>query len=121
MNPHHFQEFMQDYATHFDLLKDISFGTSVKRVTRNEANTRWLVEIESDGKTETLEFDKVAFCHGYQTKADLPVFDGQEKFKGTMLHGQQYRRYVRLQPGSRDIADFLDPKSSPVRMSSWSA
>ena len=58
MNPHHFQEFMQDYAKHFDLLRDINFNTSVKRVTRNMADTTWIVEIEREGKTEMLEFDK---------------------------------------------------------------
>jgi dimethylaniline monooxygenase (N-oxide forming) len=92
MNPHHFQEFMQDYATHFDLLKDIRFNTSIKRVIRNDADTKWLVETVSEGKTKPLEFDKVALCHGYQSKAEVPVFDGQEKFEGIILHAQQYRR-----------------------------
>jgi hypothetical protein len=124
MNPHHFQEFMQDYAKHFDLLKDINFNTSVKRVTRNMADTTWIVEIEREGKTEMLEFDKVAFCHGYQTKAEFPAFEGQEKFAGNIMHAQQYRKYVRsslVSPPLALLTDFLDLKTSPARKLSSSA
>jgi dimethylaniline monooxygenase (N-oxide forming) len=91
MNPHHLQEFMHDYAAHFDLLKNIRFNTAVKRVTRNDADTHWLVETECESKTGLLEFDKVAFCHGYQTRAILPAFEGQDMFTGTIIHAQQYR------------------------------
>jgi hypothetical protein len=124
MNPHHFQEFMQDYAKHFDLLKDINFNTSVKRVTRNMADTTWIVEIEREGKTEMLEFDKVAFCHGYQTKADLPAFEGQEKFAGDFIHAQQYRKYVQnslAPPPLALLTHFIDLKTLPARKLSSSA
>ena len=94
MNPHEFQEFMQDYATHFDLHKNINFETAVKSVVRNEEDSRWVLEIESKGKSDRVEFDKVAFCHGYQTKAELPIFEGQDRFEGVILHAQQYRWYV---------------------------
>lgn len=118
---------MEDYATHFDLIKDINFDTSVKRVVRNEADTKWLVETEKEGKIEKLEFDKVAFCHGYQTKAVLPVFDGQEKFEGTILHSQQYRKpkdftnkrvvVVGLGSSAGDIVPDLVPHASKVYLS----
>lgn len=83
---------MQEYSSHFDLLKDIVFNANVKRVCRNPDDTRWRIEIEVAGTIEVLEFDKVAFCHGYQTAANIPKFEGQDKFKGTILHSQQYRR-----------------------------
>jgi dimethylaniline monooxygenase (N-oxide forming) len=94
MNPSQFQEYMHEYATHFDLIKDIQFNTSVKCVTRKASDTHWQVETECDGKAATLDFDKVALCHGYQTKAKVPTFEGQEKFTGTLIHSQQYRQYV---------------------------
>lgn len=92
MSQAEFQEFMQSYAEHFDLLKDVVFGTLLKQVNRNKDGTKWRLEIEKDGTTQYEEFDKVAFTHGYQTKAKMPDFEGQDKFKGTLIHTQQYRQ-----------------------------
>lgn len=92
MKPQQFQEFMQNYSSHFDILKDIVFNCNVRKVARNSDDSKWMLEMEFGEKVEVLEFDKVAFCHGYQTAANIPTFDGQEKFEGTILHSQQYRR-----------------------------
>jgi len=44
------------------------------------------------GEKRTEEFDKVVFCHGYQTKPSMPKFEGQELFEGRLSHAQQYRK-----------------------------
>jgi dimethylaniline monooxygenase (N-oxide forming) len=89
-----FQEFMQDYAKDNGLLDHIVFNASVIKAVRNDADTKWRLEMEREGKPESREFDKVVFCHGYQTKAKMPVFEGAEKFEGSIIHAQQYRRCV---------------------------
>ncbi|KAH6644981.1 putative dimethylaniline monooxygenase [Truncatella angustata] len=94
--PHHlsqadFQEYMESYAKHFDMHKDIVFGASLKQVVRTLDDTKWRLELEKDGKIIYEEFDKVALTHGYQTQAITPTFEGQEKFEGTFIHAQQYR------------------------------
>lgn len=91
-----FQEFMQDYVDQFDLNKYIVFNTSVKFVQRNEDDTKWAVQIEGveSGETETRHFDKIVFCHGYQTEKKMPHFQGQETYEGEIVHSQQYRRSV---------------------------
>jgi dimethylaniline monooxygenase (N-oxide forming) len=89
-----FQEYIESYATHFDLLKDIVFNASVTLATRNESDTRWRLEMLVDGKPHSEEFDKVVFCHGYQTKPVMPKYEGQELFQGKLMHAQQYRTYV---------------------------
>lgn len=87
-----FQEFMEDYARHFDLLKDFVFNTTVRKVRRNGDDTKWCLEVETTGEEpRTLEFDKVVLCHGYQSQAIVPKFKGQELFEGTIMHAQQYR------------------------------
>ena len=71
--------------------KDIVFNTLVKQVSRNKDDSKWRLELVVNGEPRVEEFDKVAFCHGYQTKAKMPTFEGVEKFKGTVVHTQQFR------------------------------
>jgi dimethylaniline monooxygenase (N-oxide forming) len=95
MKTEHFQDFMESYARHFDTLRYWNLNTTVLRASRNADDTRWALEVEHTAgdttTTRTLEFDKVVFCHGYQTKAIVPTFEGQEKFEGIIMHSQQYR------------------------------
>jgi dimethylaniline monooxygenase (N-oxide forming) len=91
-----FQEFMEDYATHFDLHKDIIFNTTVRNVSRSSDGAKWQVEMEQSGVEEVRQFDKVVLCHGYQTKPDMPEFEGTEKFTGQLIHSQQFRKSVPL-------------------------
>ncbi|KAF4463612.1 flavin-containing monooxygenase [Fusarium albosuccineum] len=88
-----FQEFMQDYVDHFSLTKHISFNTDVKLVDRNSEDTHWLVQLTKSPSTavETHQFDKVVFCHGYQTSSRMPSFPGQSSYEGEILHSQKYR------------------------------
>lgn len=82
---------MESYAKHFDVLKYVVFGATLKQVRRNAEDTKWLVEVLVDGELKAEEFDKVALCHGYQTQALMPQFEGEEKFEGTLIHAQQFR------------------------------
>ncbi len=130
MQPAHFQEFMEDYAKHFDLMRDIVFNASVTQVQRNQDSNKWVLEYERDGKIETAEFDKVAFCNGYQTTPNVPTFDGQDKFAGTIMHAQQYRSpepfkgkkvvVVGLRSTAGDIIPDLMPVAEKVYCSTRS-
>ncbi|ENH74922.1 Dimethylaniline monooxygenase [N-oxide-forming] 5 [Fusarium oxysporum f. sp. cubense race 1] len=88
-----FQEFMQSYAEYFKLTENISFNSSVQVVNRNSDDSGWVVQVEKvgTGETESRPFDKVVFCHGYQTQRVMPTFPGQDKFEGEIIHSQQYR------------------------------
>lgn len=82
---------MESYATHFDMHKDIVFNAVVTQVSRNEDSNKWRLDFSVNGEPQVIEYDKVAFCHGYQTKANMPQFEGIEKFKGEVMHTQQFR------------------------------
>jgi dimethylaniline monooxygenase (N-oxide forming) len=97
--PHHlsqpqFQEYLEDYARHFNVLQKVVFKASVQQVVRTENDKQWRLEMLSDGQPYHQDFDKVALCHGYQTVAEMPVYEGSDKFKGILMHSQQYRSYV---------------------------
>ena len=122
-----FQEFINDYATNFSLHKDIIFNAAVRKVDRNSDDTKWTISVDIDEKPETREFDKVIFCHGYQTKKSMPTFPGQEHYTGRILHSQEYRNpedfkgqkvvIVGLSNTTSDIAPFLIPHASKVYVS----
>ncbi|KAK3682287.1 flavin-containing monooxygenase 9 [Podospora appendiculata] len=104
----------------FPIPDRICFEASVQLVRRNEADTGWLVTVEKHGRVETAEFDKVALCHGYQTKASIPTFEGQDKFEGTILHSQAYRKkvvVVGLFSTAGDVIPDLMPVASKVYVS----
>ncbi|KAH8903633.1 FAD/NAD(P)-binding domain-containing protein [Coniochaeta sp. PMI_546] len=88
---------MESYASHFDLFKDIVLNTTIRNVRRDSTDTKWLLDIETTAvdkgeiRADTVSFDKVTFCHGYQTKAKIPRWEGQELFAGTIMHSQAYR------------------------------
>ncbi|KAI1496298.1 flavin-containing monooxygenase 9 [Biscogniauxia marginata] len=116
--PHHmsqkdFQEYMESYAEHFDLFKDIVFNASLKRVNRNKEDTKWLIEVVIDGELQELEYDKVALCHGYQTKAEMPELEGREKFEGIVIHSQEFRGSEPFR-GKRVVVLGLGPSAEDV-------
>ena len=86
-----FQEYIESYARHCDLLKDMVFNASVTRAIRNEDDSKWTLEMLVNGEPHTEGYDKVVFCHGYQTLPRMPTYDGQELFEGKLMHAQQYR------------------------------
>lgn len=90
---------MHDYAEHFGLIKEIVFNTSVKLVNRNKEDNGWVLQLEKVGsqETESRQFDKVVFCHGYQTEKVMPKFPGQDSYEGEIIHSQQFRRCVPRQ------------------------
>jgi dimethylaniline monooxygenase (N-oxide forming) len=63
-------------------------------VSRNKDDSKWQLHLVVDGESRVEEYDKVAFCHGYQTKASMPDFEGVEKFDGAIIHTQQFRVWV---------------------------
>jgi dimethylaniline monooxygenase (N-oxide forming) len=122
-----FQEYIESYAKHFNLLKDVVFGASVQRATRNEADTKWNLEMLVNGERQTHAFDKVVFCHGYQTLPVMPTFEGQELFEGHLMHGQKFRStkglegknivVVGMSSSASDIINCILPVASKVYMS----
>ncbi|KXJ88367.1 putative dimethylaniline monooxygenase [Microdochium bolleyi] len=124
MDTWEFQEYMESYAKHFDLLKDIVFGAWVKKAVRNDTDTKWRLEFEINGELLAEEFDKVAFCHGYQTTPNRRHFEGEDSFKGLQMHAQQYRSaeefrdkkvvVLGLGPTAADIISELVPVASKV-------
>lgn len=93
-------DYIKSYAKHFELEQYVRFNTNVKWIERNAENTKWQVcvnDIITEGG-EVRDFDKVVVCSGLYERAITPKIEGIEKFTGTSLHVQAFKRYILVQP-----------------------
>ncbi|KAM7336166.1 hypothetical protein ACRRTK_004659 [Alexandromys fortis] len=91
-----FWEYLREFAEHFDLLKYIQFKSTVRSVTQRpdfSETGQWDVVTETDGKQHRAVFDAVMVCSGHFVSPRLPLesFPGIHKFKGQILHSQEYK------------------------------
>lgn len=91
-----FWDYLKEFAEHFDLLKYIRFRTTVCSITKHpdfSETGQWDVVTETEGKQERAIFDAVMVCTGHYLNPCLPLesFPGIHKFKGQILHSQEYK------------------------------
>ncbi|XP_042832612.1 dimethylaniline monooxygenase [N-oxide-forming] 4 [Panthera tigris] len=96
MNQGKFWDYLQEFVEHFDLLKYIRFRTTVCNVTKRpdfSETGQWDVVTETEGKRDRGVFDAVMVCTGHFLNPHLPLesFPGIHKFKGQILHSQEYK------------------------------
>lgn len=89
------------------------FKASVQRAVRTENGKQWRLEMLIDGQLHRQDFDKVAFCHGYQTVAEMPTFEGSDKFQGILMHSQQYRSHEPFEGKNVVILGLSSSASTP--------
>jgi cyclohexanone monooxygenase len=82
---------LEKYANHvadrFDMRKDIQFGSSVDKVTYDEAERRWIVET-STGDTYSAKYFIAA--SGCLSDTNVPKFKGIDSFQGTWYHTSRW-------------------------------
>ena len=92
-------EYLERYASWFDLKKHIRFNTRVKKVTKalnHEETGMWQVcsqEIASeDNVVSKVElFDAVMVCNGHHSEPSWPDIPGMNSFSGLMIHSRFYK------------------------------
>lgn len=102
--PHHSQvrSYLERYADHFDLRPDIWFGTEVVRVEPADGD-RWDVTTRSTGgygAERTRRYAAVVVANGHNWAPKLPVYEGLDDFRGTVIHASAYKDAAQLR-GSR--------------------
>ena len=93
-------EYLRMYADHFRLDQYIRFETKVVSLEQQQdGGGRWSVttrKTKDSSGTATEMFDGVMVCVGIHSTGNTPNFEGQEDFKGELIHSINYRQ-VRLQ------------------------
>ena len=88
--------YLELYVDHFDLRRCIRFEHEVIGVTPSadyHDTGRWTVTVKDrqTGEVTTEEFDSVMIGNGHFSEPNRPRFDGEDVFKGRIVHTLEYR------------------------------
>ncbi|RMZ67375.1 dimethylaniline monooxygenase 2 [Pyrenophora seminiperda CCB06] len=84
------QEYLIGYMKHFNLEPYIRLNTCIKQITFDEQGQKWVVGF---GGEKQEFFDKVVVAIGGMVgRANMPNIDGIEKFAGSSVHSQAFKR-----------------------------
>ncbi|RWS24096.1 dimethylaniline monooxygenase [N-oxide-forming] 5-like protein, partial [Leptotrombidium deliense] len=135
MNNRKMCHYLETYADRFDLRKYIRFNHEVISVVYNddyEESGKWKVTTVNRQQHNTHEqvFDGVLVCIGHQMKPIFPIFPGQQKFKGKIMHSHEYKTWegfedknvviVGIGASGGDIATELSRVANDVYVSTRS-
>ncbi|KAJ5363607.1 uncharacterized protein N7496_009320 [Penicillium cataractarum] len=87
-------QYLEDYASHFNLHSRIETSTDIERITRNHGKKIWELQLRSNVSptaSVTREFDKVVLATGLNNLPVIPDIKGIEKFGGAVIHSQQFK------------------------------
>lgn len=83
-----FQEYLEDYCSHFGLRDSLRLSSRVIAVRRSGQG--WILDVERNGETVQLQADLVVAATGlYSETPNIPVVDGQEQFAGEIWHSSE--------------------------------
>ncbi|KAH7394578.1 dimethylaniline monooxygenase 2 [Pyrenochaeta sp. MPI-SDFR-AT-0127] len=84
------QQYLANYANHFNLAPRLRLNTCIKQVTFDENRKKWVLDIEGHG----LEyFDKTVIAIGGMVgKPNLPAIEGMEKLGANSVHSRAFKR-----------------------------
>lgn len=87
--------YLEEYATHHDLAKDIQFATTVRRIVPDkDGGYQVSIQLQNTHKVSVKHFKTVIVANGHHWDPSYPVLPG--KFSGQMIHAHQYRNHSVL-------------------------
>jgi len=93
------KEYLELYANHYNLNKNIQFGTRVDEVKPSDSGP-WQMKVTrlntKEQSQEIYHFDSVIICNGHYSVPLSPTYPGLEKFTGRVSHSHVYRHAERF-------------------------
>jgi dimethylaniline monooxygenase (N-oxide forming) len=87
-------QYYREYADHFGLRQRIVFNATITSITRDHQKEKWQLHVA--GEDQPRAFDKVVYAIGTEVVPKYPRIDNLGEFKGTVIHGQAYKRFARI-------------------------
>ncbi|MEZ4333654.1 MAG: NAD(P)/FAD-dependent oxidoreductase [Myxococcota bacterium] len=78
--------YLEMISRKYGVFENTRFERSLERAIFDEARNRWTLEVAAPGGTETLEADVVISAVGTFNNPRFPRFEGQDAFRGRILH-----------------------------------
>ncbi|MGH8792786.1 MAG: flavin-containing monooxygenase [Stackebrandtia sp.] len=97
--PHHSQilSYLEKYADHFELRDSIWFGSEIERIeTAERGRFDVIVKPTSGSAARRLRYAAVVIANGHNWTPFLPEYEGQQAFRGEILHSSSYKDSSRL-------------------------
>ncbi|MDP3852400.1 NAD(P)/FAD-dependent oxidoreductase [Phenylobacterium sp.] len=84
--------YVRETARENDIDRHVRFGCQVKRAAWSSETSAWTVEAVRDGEAVRYTCNFLFLCGGYYSYENgyTPDFPGAERFKGTVVHPQQW-------------------------------
>ncbi|XP_042905007.1 flavin-containing monooxygenase 5 [Parasteatoda tepidariorum] len=92
-------DFFESYAIEKGVLRHIQYNSEVvevKRAADYEETGRWIVRVKNtlSGEVTSDIYDAVTICSGHINIPKLPLYEGQDKFKGKIIHSHSVKGVV---------------------------
>ncbi len=89
----HVQEYLTNYARHFDLLPYVQFNTTVNHAEPlNGGHNGWLLHTTQNGVSGQTEVDFLVVCNGVFSEPNMPTVQGRDTFSGQVMHSTAFRQ-----------------------------
>lgn len=101
------QQYLKQYAQHFDVWPQIQFDSAVTRVCRRSDGAGWTLAYARNDISVEQNFDFVIICTGlFSNKPHRPTFPGQDRFQGELIHVSELTNRVRLAGKKVSVVGF---------------
>ncbi|MBY0402062.1 NAD(P)/FAD-dependent oxidoreductase [Myxococcota bacterium] len=78
--------YLDKISRKYGVYENTRFERSLEKATFDEKRNRWVLEVAAPGGTETLEANVVVSAVGTFNNPKCPRFEGQDQFRGRILH-----------------------------------
>ena len=85
-------EYIRETAREYGIDRKIRFGHRVRRAAWSSADSRWLVDVETNDGVKRLTCSFIYLCTGYYDYESgyTPEWKGTERFGGAIVHPQKW-------------------------------
>lgn len=91
------QQYLERYAKEFGVWPLIQFDSAVTQLRRFPDGSGWTITYDYRGDCLMLDFDMVVVCTGlFSNKPHLPLYPGQDRFAGEVIHISELTNRDRL-------------------------